>query len=99
MYARVISAQFKPGSMDEINNIYEGSIVPAMKKQPGFRGANLMGNADTNMGVSTTYWETEADMIAGEASGYLQKETAKLGPFLAAPPTNTHYEVTVQVTV
>ncbi len=96
MYARVITAQSKPGTLDEIAQIYENSIVPAMQKQPGFKGAKLMANADTNVGVSITFWETEADMLAGEASGYLQAETAKLAPHFAAPPANAHYEVSVQ---
>lgn len=34
--------------------------------------------------------------LLGDRSSYLQKETAKLSPLLAAPPTNAHYEVTVQ---
>jgi len=97
MYARVVTAQSKPGTLDEVAKIYETSIVPAMQKQPGFKGAKLMANANTNVGVSITFWETEADMLAGEASGYLQKEMAKLGPFFAAPPANAHYKVAVQV--
>ena len=97
MYTRVISTLVKPGAMEEATNIYESSIVPAMKKQPGFKGARLLVNVDTNAAVSMTFWETEADMLAGEASGYLQKELAKLGLLFAAPPANAHYEVRVQV--
>jgi len=97
MYARVITTQVKPGAMEEATGIYESSIVPAMKKQPGFKGARLLVNADTNAAVSITFWETEADMLAGEASSYLQTELAKLGPHFAAPPANAHYEVRVQV--
>ena len=97
MYARVITAQSKLGALDEIAKTYETAIVPAMQKQPGFKGAKLMANADTNVGVSITFWETESDMLAGEASGYLQTEMAKLGPFFAAPPASAHYEVAVQV--
>jgi len=97
MYARIVTAQAKPGALDEIASVYENSIAPAMKKQPGFKGAKLMANEDTNVGVSITFWETEADMLAGEASGYLQKEMAKLGPHFAAPPATARYEVSVQV--
>ena len=99
MYARVITTQVKPGAMEEATNIYESSIVPAMNKQPGFKGARLLVNADINAAVSMTFWEPEADMLAGEASGYLQKEMAKLGPFFAAPPAHAHYEVSVQVLI
>ncbi len=95
MYARVITALAKPNTMDSAVDVYNNAIIPATKKQPGFKGANLLVNGNT--AVSTTIWETEADMIASEASGYLQKVLAKLGPFLAAPPENAHYEVRAQV--
>lgn len=97
MYARIVTAQSRPGALDEIVSVYENSIVPAMRRQPGFKGARLMANADTNVGISITFWETEADMLAGETSGYLQKEMAKLGPYFAAPPTTARYEVSVEV--
>ncbi len=97
MYASVVTTQMRAGMLEEAINIYKSSIVPAIQIQPGFKGATLLVNADTNIGVSTTIWETKAEMLAGEASGYLQSEFAKLGSFLKAPPANAHYEVSVQI--
>ena len=97
MYARVVTIQTKPGSMDEGVSIYESSIVPAMQEQPGFKGTTLLVNGETNTAISISLWETEADMQAGEASGYLQAQFAKAGPHLASPPATEHYEVSVQV--
>ncbi|KAA3660959.1 MAG: hypothetical protein DWQ04_17910 [Chloroflexi bacterium] len=97
MYARVVTIYVKPGSMDEGINIYESSIVPAMKKQLGFKGTTLLANKDTNTALSISLWETEADMQAGEASGYLQTQFAKAAQLFTAPPANAHYEVAVQV--
>jgi heme-degrading monooxygenase HmoA len=97
MYARVVTINTKPGSMDEGINIYENSIVPAMHKQSGFKGTTFLTNKDTNTVVSISLWETEADMQAGEASGYLQTQFAKAAHLFAAPPANAHYEVRVQV--
>ena len=96
MFARVVTIYMKPGSMDEGVSIYENSIVPAMHKQSGFKGTHLLANEDTNTALSISLWETEADMQAGEASGYLQAQFAKAAQLFAAPPTNEHYEVSVQ---
>jgi len=97
MYARVVSIQMKSGSMDEGASIYENSIVPAMREQPGFKGTTLLANEETNTAISISSWETEADMQAGEASGYLQAQFAKAGPLMASPPATEHYEVSVEV--
>ena len=97
MYARVITTPMKPGSMDEAASIYENSIAPAMREQPGFKGATLLANEDTNTAISISLWETDADMQAGEASGYLQAQFAKVAPFFAGPPATEQYEVSVQV--
>ena len=99
MYASVITTQLKRGTMAEAISIYAESIVPAMQYQPGFEGANLMINEDTDTAVSTTYWETKTAMLASEASGYLQGRLAQIGELLTAPPANSHYEVAVKVSV
>jgi heme-degrading monooxygenase HmoA len=96
MYARVITVQAKAGTMSEAVRIYEGSIVPAMQEQAGFKGTTLLVQGGETA-VSISFWETEAAMQAGEASGYLQAQFAKVAPFFAAPPTNEHCEVAVQV--
>ncbi len=93
--ARVVTVQIQPGKMDELISIYQDSIVPAAKEQEGFRHALLLSDADTGKAISVTVWETEADMQAGEASGYLREQMAKAAAGFAAPPTTEHYEVSV----
>jgi heme-degrading monooxygenase HmoA len=82
--------------MQEGIGVYENSIVPAMKEQPGFRGTRLLVNETENKVIAISLWATEADMQAGEASGYLQAQIAKVAAFVTAPPANAHYEVAVQ---
>lgn len=96
MYARVVTAPVKPGTISEGISVYENSIVPAMQEQPGFRGTTFLVNETGNTVISISLWQTEADMQASEASGYLQAQLAKVAPFVTAPPTNEHYEVSVQ---
>lgn len=98
MFARVVTVQVNPETVDESTRIYEESIVVAMKEQPGFQGTTLLTKTDgSGTALSISLWATEADMQAGEASGYLQAQFAKVGSFLTAPPTSEYYEVSVRV--
>jgi heme-degrading monooxygenase HmoA len=96
MYARVTFATAKPGKIDEIAKVMRDSILPAAKKQKGFKGLLHMGNRDTGKGMAIVMWNTEADMTAGESSGFYREQVAKVAPLLAGTPTMEHYEVTVQ---
>jgi len=97
MHARIVAGLAKPGTIDQGIEICENSIAPAAKEQKGFEGVFFLVNRDTNQFMSVTLWATEADMAAGEASGYLQEQIAKAAVVIAAPPTTEHYEVSVQV--
>ncbi len=96
MYARVITAQVQPGKIEEAIGIYRNSVVPAVQQQKGCKGISLLVDRSTGKGMSLTFWETEADMVAGEASGHYREQVAKMVPTLAAPPATEHYEVAVQ---
>jgi heme-degrading monooxygenase HmoA len=96
MYARVTTTQMQPGKTEEAIRIYRDSVVPAAKQQQGFKGAFLLTDPNTGKGVSISLWETEADMRAGETSGYYQEQIAKFAQVFAGPPTREGYEVSVQ---
>jgi hypothetical protein len=46
-----------------------------------------------SVGISITLWATEADLLAGESSGYLAEQLGKLAPYFTAPPEREVYEV------
>ncbi|MDP2659103.1 MAG: antibiotic biosynthesis monooxygenase [Dehalococcoidia bacterium] len=96
MFARVVTVQVQPGKADEATSIYRDSVVPAGKQQKGHSGFMMLVDPNTGKGLSIALWETEADMKAGEASGYLQQQLAKFASLLAAAPVTEHYEVRVQ---
>jgi hypothetical protein len=50
----------------------------------------------TGKGIIIGLWNTEADMMAAESSGFYREQVAKVGPFLAGPPTTERYEVSLQ---
>lgn len=96
MDARVISVQIQQGRAEEMVNIYRDSIVSAAQTQKGFKGCLFLTDPDTNKAVAIALWETEADMKAGEASGYLKEQIAKIAATFPRPLTTDHFEMSVQ---
>lgn len=97
MHARAVTVPVDPGKLDDMLKIWEGSVLPAAKSQKGFKGALVLGDRSTGDGVSITLWESEADMVAGEGSGYYQEQLAKFGAIFTGKPDMKHYEVFLQV--
>ena len=95
MNARVTIVQIVPGKLDEAVGLYRDSVVPAAKQQKGCKGLYLLTDCNTGRGISITLWETEADMTAGENSGYYQQQLAKFKDVFSAPPVREAYEVSV----
>jgi heme-degrading monooxygenase HmoA len=98
MYARVTLAQLQPGKIDELMEFLSDNVVPAAQAQQGFKGLLLLTDDNTNKGIAFALWETEADMVASEASdGYYTVQLARGAHFFAAPPVREAYQVTLQV--
>lgn len=96
MFARVMSVQVAPGKAEEAIAVFRDSVIPAAKKQKGFVKLMLLTDRKAGKGVIIGLWETEADLRANEASGYLQQQTAKFAGLFVAPPTREEYEISVQ---
>ncbi len=97
MYARVLTAQAKPGQIDELIRIIRDSVTPELKREVGFKGFLLLDERATGKGISITLWETPVDLKASETSGYLQQQLDKVAPLLTEPPMMGVYEVSIQV--
>ena len=93
MFARVVAVQIQPGRMEEAIEIFRDSISSVAKQQKGNRGGYLLTDVKTCNAVSIAFWETEADMAAGESSDYLREQLTRLASTFAAPPTPEHFEV------
>ena len=96
MHARAVMVPVDPGKLDDMLKIWEESVLPAAKSHQGFKGALVLGDRATGDGVSITLWDSEADMIAGESSGYYQEQLAKFGSIFTGKPDLKHYEVLLQ---
>ncbi len=47
MYARVTFATAQPGKVDEVTKVMRDSVLPALKKQKGFKGLSFLTNRNT----------------------------------------------------
>jgi heme-degrading monooxygenase HmoA len=96
-YARVLTTTVQPGKMDEGMQIVRDSALPAARQQPGFRGWLWLIDRRTGKSMTITFWATEADLLAGETSGYYQAQIAKVAHVLATQVVREAYEVALQV--
>jgi heme-degrading monooxygenase HmoA len=94
--ARVLTAMVQPGKMEEGIQIVRDSILPTTKQQQGFKGGLVLTDHSQNKVLSLTLWKTEADLSAGESSGYLREQLGKLSNVLATKVVREVYEVVVQ---
>ena len=95
MFARVTTFQIDTKDIEQCAKIYAESVVPAAKKQKGFRAIELMVNPETGDGLSISYWETQEDAVATEKNLYYQEQVAKFIPFYTKQPIRDGYEVLI----
>lgn len=95
-YARVLTGMTQLSKMDEGMQIVRDSVLPAARQQPGFKGGMWLLNRSTGKVMAITLWATEADLLAGESSGYYQAQIAKIAHLLTTQVVREAYEV-VQV--
>ena len=93
MYARVTTTQVQPGRLAGMSAIWREGVLPAARQQPGFKGVLVLANRHTNQGVSLTLWETEADLQASRASGYVREALAKFTGVFVGPLIQDTYAV------
>jgi heme-degrading monooxygenase HmoA len=97
MFARVTTVQIQPGAADDLTRYLNEVVVPAAKQSHGFGGIQALVNPATNTGIAITFWDSEADMVAGESStGYYTQALARAARFLAGTPTREAYEVRIK---
>jgi heme-degrading monooxygenase HmoA len=96
MFARLTIVQVKPEKMEETRKIFKEGVVPGAKSQKGYKGIYLLEDRKTGKGISMSLWDSEADAIANEQSGYYQEQVGRFKDFMTAAPVQEGYEVAVQ---
>ena len=95
MEARVVDLRILPTEAREEVRIYRNSVLPAARRQQGFKGALLLTDDDTGVGTSISLWETEEDRGEGEANGFYKQQIRKFSDLLTETPVRKHYNVGV----
>jgi heme-degrading monooxygenase HmoA len=93
MHARVVFFNVRVGKRDEAVSIFRNAVIPAAKQLKGFSGGLLLTDPATGKVISIGLWDTEADMLATEKSGFYQGWVEKFQDVFANPPSMEHYEV------
>ena len=99
MHARLTSIQLQPGMTDRLADMFNESVLPASRQQPGFRGGLVLADSGTGKTVLISLWESEAELAAGETSGYYVEQVSKLAGvgLFAGPPVRETFQVKLQV--
>jgi len=94
MYARVTRIRFPPSMRAEVVGVAQG-LVPVLREQQGYEGLNLLTDAGAGEGLIISYWETQADAEASEASSYYIGQMSMMSSFLSERLTPKTYEASV----
>ena len=93
MYARITTAQAKPGSADEVLRIWDKQVMPQLTQQQGYKGFQTCVNRDSNKLLTLTYWESREDADRTLNSDWMRQILGLFADVFVAPPNQEHYEV------
>jgi heme-degrading monooxygenase HmoA len=96
MYARVTNIRFPPKVAAEVASVAQG-LAPVLKEQQGFDGLQVLMDPAAGEGVIVSFWETEADAEAGEASPSYIGQMSMMSSFLYDPLVPKTYEANVRM--
>ena len=86
MYARVTTIHLRVKHMEDAVKVYEDSIIPAAKKQPGFKTAFFLINRNAGKFLSVTIWESTEFALQNQKTGYYKAQIDKLEDFMVDKP-------------
>jgi heme-degrading monooxygenase HmoA len=95
MYARMTNIRFPPGMRAEVIRVAQG-LAPILKDWRGFNGLNVLTDPGAGEGVIVSFWETEADAEASEASPSYIGQMSMMSSFLYGPLVPRTYEVSAR---
>ena len=96
MFIRMTFVHFKPGTMPDVQALYNQFVIPKMKEQPGLRFVHFLEQVDEqDAGISIAAWDTREDAETYEHSGVYPQLLGRFEQWYSAPPELRSYEVTV----
>jgi heme-degrading monooxygenase HmoA len=95
MYARVTNIWFSPELRAEVVTVAQG-LARVLKEQRGFNGLQVLTDQDVGKGIIVSFWETEADAEASEASSSYIGQMSMMSSFLSERLAPETYQVDVR---
>jgi heme-degrading monooxygenase HmoA len=96
VYERMTNIRFAPKMRAEVASVARG-LAPILKQQQGFKGLQVLTNANVGEGIIVSLWETEADAAASEAGSSYIGQMSMMSSFLYERLAPETYEVSVRV--
>ena len=98
MYARTTLLEIDTlrVSVDDALELFESSVVPRLREQPGFCGLYAMTTPE-GRAMLVSFWETAEQADASTDSGWYPDVLYEFTTLFRAPPGREHYEVRVAV--
>ncbi len=88
----------KPGvSPEEVREIWDGSVVPAMKSQKGLVSLLLLVTEQRDEGISFGLWESKEDAVAIQKSGLYREQIKKFSVFIESVQDRKFYDVNSEI--
>jgi len=86
--------KLKPNiSLEDARDIYDNSVIPALKGQKGFIGGWLMVSEEQDEGIAVAIWESKEDAEAITKSGLYQEQVKKFLAFIKSMEGRKYYNV------
>ena len=95
MYARLVTGTIAPDKLDEAIRLWQESVAPSVRQQPGFKGARLLVQRQTGQVASMGLWETGANLQGTVA--WNQEQIDKFAGFFTVSPGVELYELVAEV--
>jgi heme-degrading monooxygenase HmoA len=95
MYARVTNIWFSPELRAEVVAVAQ-RLLRVLKEQRGFNGLQVLTDQNVGKGIIVSFWETEADAEASEASSSYIGQMSMMSSFLSKRLAPETYQVEVR---
>ncbi len=94
MYARTTQLEIDTLriSVDDAVELYEQSVAPRLREQPGFEGAYVLATP-AGRGVIITFWDTPEHADASQGAGWYSGVLEEFATLFRSPPGRERYEV------
>jgi quinol monooxygenase YgiN len=83
-------------SVDDALELFETSVVPRLREQPGFCGLYAMTTAE-GRAMLVSFWDSAEQADASAESGWYPEVLTEFTTLFRAPPGREHYEVRVAI--